>query len=133
MFGKESHERGRSENVWIEGIDDWSKMKGSRDKNKLRKLQTHFSCDAHTAALRDYANFVRDSGHIDTLLSKQQRRSVMDDESEKGRNREVIEMLIDVAKTLTCTRNGIALRGSNSDEDENFRARSSTFFRDIAR
>ena len=28
IFGKEGHERGRSENAWIEGIDDWSKMKG---------------------------------------------------------------------------------------------------------
>ncbi|CAB4036231.1 zinc finger MYM-type 1-like [Paramuricea clavata] len=92
-------------------------MKGSRGKNKPGKLQTHFSCDAHTAAIRDYAIFVREGNHIDELLSKQQRRSIIDDESEK--NREVIEMLIDVTKTLT--RNGIALRGNDSDEDGNFR------------
>lgn len=94
-------------------------MKDSRCKNKPEKLETHFSCDAHIAALRDYANFVRDGRHIDTLLTKQQQRSIIDSESEKEKNREVIEMLFDVAKTLT--RNGMALRGNNADDDGNFR------------
>jgi hypothetical protein len=59
-------------------------MKGSRGKNKPGKLQTHFSCDAHTAAIRYYAIFVREGNHIDELLSKQQRRSIMDDECKKS-------------------------------------------------
>ena len=118
IFGKEGYQRERSEKAWIEGMDDWSKMKGSRCKNKPGKLETHFSCDAHIAALRDYANFVRDGLHIDTLLTKQQQRSIIDSESEKEKNREVIEMLFDVAKTLT--RNGMALRGNNADDDGNF-------------
>ena len=96
-------------------------MKGSRGKNKPGKLQTYFSCDGHGAALREFTVFVQEAGHIDTLLSlsKQQRKSVIDNESEREKNREVIEMLIDVVKTLT--RNGIALRRDNLDEDGNLR------------
>ena len=118
IFGQGGYMKGKAEKVWIEGTDDWAKMKGSRGKNKPGKLQTHFSCDAHTAALREFAVFVQEAGHIDTLLSKPQQKSVIDNESKREKNREVIEMLIEVVKTLT--RNGIALRGDNLDEDGNF-------------
>ena len=63
------------EKAWIEGMDDWSKMKGNRFKNKPGKLETHFSCDGHIAALHDYTNFVWDGGHFDMLSTKQQRTS----------------------------------------------------------
>lgn len=122
VFGKggyQSIQRERSDKSWIEGIDDWSKMKGSRGKDKDGKLKTHFSCGAHTSALRDYTNFVCEGGQIDTLLTKQQRRGIIDSETEKEKNREVIEVLFDVAKTLA--RNGMAFRGNNTDEDGNFR------------
>ena len=90
-------------------------MKGSGGKNKPGKLETHFSCDAHTAALRDYTNFVCEGGQIDALFTKQQRRSIVNSESEKGKSREATEVLFDVAKTLT--RNGLALCGNNADEN----------------
>ena len=117
--GYQSAQSERSDRSWIESIDDWSKMKGSRGKGKLGKLETHFSSGAHASALRVYTDFVRKGGQIDTLLTKQQRRGIIDSETEKEKNREVIEMLFDVAKTLA--RNGMAFRGNNADEDGNFR------------
>lgn len=95
------------------------KNEGSRGKNKVGKLEAHFSCTSHMAALRDFTVFVREDGQVDFLLTKQQKRYIVDNETEKERNREVIAMLFDVAKTLT--RNGIAFRGNNSEENGNFR------------
>ncbi len=101
------------------GINDWAKMKGSRGKNKARKLQTHFSSTSHAAALKEFSSFVRDDNRIESLMTKQQRQVIVDREMEMCKSREVIEMLLDVARTLT--RNGLALRGDESDDNGNFR------------
>ena len=121
MFGKGCAGRERSELPWITGINDWSKMKGSRGKDKAGKLETHFSSEVHAAALRDYSHFVCEDKHVDKLLTKAQREGLIDDESQSCNNREVVEMLFDVVKVLT--RNGLALRGCESSpnhSDGNF-------------
>ena len=115
MFGKACAGRGRSELPWITGISDWSKMKGSRGKNKIGKLETHFSSEAHAAALRDYFHFVCEDQHVDKLLTKAQREGLIDTESQLCKNREVVEMLFDVVKVIT--RNGLALRGCEFSDD----------------
>lgn len=103
----------------LRGLDDWLTIKGSRSKNKPEKLKTNFSCCTHTVALRDYAIFVQEGKHVDNLLSKEQRRSIIDHESERGKNREVVKMLTDLTETLT--RNAIALCRKNFGEDGNSR------------
>ena len=54
IFGRGGVGREKSEFPWITGINDWSKMKGSQGKNKMGKLETHLSSEAHGAALCDY-------------------------------------------------------------------------------
>ena len=115
MFGKGCAGRERSELPWISGINDWSKMKGSRGKDKVGKLETHFSSEAHVAALRDYSHFVYKDKHADKLLTKAQREGLIDTESQLCNNREVVEMFFDVVKDLT--RNGLALRGNETSPD----------------
>ena len=43
--------REKAERVSIEGVEDWSKMKESRGKNKKGKLETHFSSAARAYML----------------------------------------------------------------------------------
>ena len=50
-------------------------MKGSRGKNKVGKLEAHFSSEAHAAALRE-------DKHVDKLLTKAQREGLIDSESQ---------------------------------------------------
>lgn len=52
-------------------------------------------------------------------MSKEQRRSIIEDESEMVKNIEVVEILTDLTKTPI--RNGIALRRKGFYEDGNFR------------
>ena len=81
MFGKGCAWRERSELPWITGINDWSKVKGSRRKDKVGILGTHFSSEVHAAALRDYCHFVCKGKHGDKLYTKAQREGLIDDES----------------------------------------------------
>ena len=93
----------------------------SRGQDKDGKLETHFSSKAHAAALRDCSHFVCEDKHVDKLLTKAQRESLIDSKSQLCNNREVVEMLFDVVKVLT--RNGLALRGcesSSNHSDGNF-------------
>ena len=90
-------------------------MKRSRVKDKVGKLETHFSSEADAAALRDYSHFVCEDKHVDKLLTKAQREDLIDSESQLCNNREVVEMFFDVVKVLT--RNGLALRGCESSSN----------------
>ena len=101
--------------AWITGIDDWSKMKGSRGKNKMGKLETHFSSAAHSSALHDYLHFICNEKHVDKLLTKDKHERMVELENKRVQNREVVEILLDVV--LVLTRNGLALRGSESSDD----------------
>lgn len=118
LFGRHGADREKAESAWLMGMSDWSKMKGSRGKNKAGKLLTHFSSKSHAAALEDYVNFVRLDNHVDFLLTKQEQQSIVDNKVQMEKNREVIEIFLDIVRTLT--RNGLALRGGENDGDGNF-------------
>ena len=107
--------REKGDPAWIIGIDDWSKMKGSRGKNKMGKLETHFSSAAHSSALKDYHHFVCNDKHVDKLLTKDERERMVELENKRIQNREVVEILFDVV--LVLTRNGLALRGNESSDN----------------
>lgn len=121
LFGRGGPGSEKSEYAWITGISNWSKMKGSRGKNKMGKLDTHFGSEAHSIALRAYLHFVCEDKHVDKLLTKVQRESLIATESQLCKNREVVEMLFDVVRVLA--KNGLALRGCESADgncDGNF-------------
>ena len=107
--------REKGDSAWITGIDDWWKMKGSRGKNKMGKLETHFSSAAHSSALHDYLHFVCNDKHVDKLLTNDERERMVELENKRVQNREIVEILFDVV--LVLTRNGLALRGSESSDN----------------
>ena len=119
LFGKVGPYKEKAETAWIAGMEDWAKMKGSRGKNKSGKLQNSFSSSSHTAALANFSNFVQDDNKIEALTTKTQRGNLIDTELQTCKNKEVIAMLLDVTRILC--RNGLALRGGNNDENDNFR------------
>ena len=69
--------REKVESAWVDGVDYWSKVKGSRGKNKMGKVDTHFGSAAHASALQDYLHFVRNDKHIDMLLTKEERERML--------------------------------------------------------
>jgi hypothetical protein len=107
--------REKGDPAWTAGIDDWPKMKGSRGKNKMGKLETPFSSAAHSSALHDYRHFVCNDKHVDKLLTKEELERMVEHENKRVQNREVVEILFDVV--LVLTRNGLALRGSESSDN----------------
>ncbi|CAB4038232.1 Hypothetical predicted protein, partial [Paramuricea clavata] len=108
----------KAENVWsTEGVCTWHKFK-SCGKAKRGKLATHFSSACHKSAMFAYANFVKTCGHVDVLLSKTKRHALIQEEEDLVRNRKVVEILLDITKTLG--RQGIAFRGHGDDKEGNF-------------
>lgn len=90
----------RAENAWVsEGVRSWHKFKsiGTKTQGKLAK---HFSSKSHRNAVLSYAEFSNFSGHIDVILSKEQRAAYIQREADLERNRHVVEILLDVTKTL---------------------------------
>ena len=79
----------------------------------------HFSSHSHKSSLLSYAHFARTSGHVDSLLDKAKRHALIQEEDDRQQNRKIIEILLDITKTLG--RQGIAFRGHGSDDDGNFR------------
>mgnify|MGYP002803656161 CR=1 FL=1 len=65
-----------------------------------------------------YANFIQKSSHFDVLLSKQKRSTLVEENADMLQNRKIVEILLDVAKTLG--QQGIAFRGEASSENGNF-------------
>ena len=101
--------------AWITGIDVWSKMKGSRGKNKMGELEMHFSSAAHSSAPHDYLHFVCNNKHVDKLHTKGECEGLVEPENKRVKNRKVVEILFDVV--LVLTRNGLALRRSKSSDN----------------
>ena len=117
MFGR-GLGREKAESAWVDGVDYCSKMKGCRG---IGKLDTYFGSAAHASALQDYLHFVRNDKHVDMLLTKEERNRKLEFENERIKNREVVEIMIDIV--LVLTRTGLVLRGSEPSDnydDENF-------------
>jgi uncharacterized protein YggL (DUF469 family) len=81
----------------------------------MGKLETPFSSAAHSSALHDYRHFVCNDKHVDKLLTKEERERMVENENKHVQNREVVEILFDVV--LVLTRNGLAIRGSESSDN----------------
>ena len=105
--------------AWSEcGVSAWSKMK-SRGAAKKGKLSMHFSSESHSEALSAYLRFCDPSCHIDALLDKATRNARIQEAKDHVENKEVIKVLLDIAKTLA--RQDIAFRGDKGEEHGNFR------------
>ncbi|XP_054717345.1 zinc finger MYM-type protein 1-like [Uloborus diversus] len=101
---------------WVSvGVRQWHKMK-SRGTTKRGKLLLHFTSESHQAAMSDLCHFISGGSHIDVLLDKSIREKHIKEEQEKHYHMKVIQILIDVAKTLG--RQGLAFRGQESLEEK---------------
>lgn len=110
--------REKGEISWVEGgVKGWGKMK-SAGKNKLGKLQQHFSSMAHKAALSDYCNFLITERHIDVLLDKNKRNALIEQEKIHSQNKKVLWILMDTIRTLGIL--GLGFRKSDSTSEGNF-------------
>ena len=109
MFGR-GLGREKAESAWVDGVDNWSKIKGTRGKNKMGKLDTYFGSVAHACTLQDYLHFFRNGKHLDMLLTKEERERMLEFENKRIKNREVVKILIDIVLAVT-------LRGSESTDN----------------
>ena len=108
----------KADSAWVkEGVRSWHKFKSCGTK-KQGKLAAHFSSEAHKSALFSYAHLAKASGHVDVLLDKVKRSALIQEKEDLQQNRRVIEILLDITKTLG--RQGIAFRG-HGDDDGNFK------------
>lgn len=110
--------REKCETAWSQdGVRTWGKMLSS-GSGKKGKLQAHFASDQHKAALGDYCNFMLKQGHIDVLLDKQRRNMILEEQRQLAFNTNVIKVLVDVVRTMG--RQGLAFRGSDTEEGSNY-------------
>ncbi len=89
----------------------------SRGKGNAGKLSQHFASSGHKADLNAFLAFQNKSSHLDLLLDKERRKVLIEEEAESQRNREAINTLLDITRTLA--RQGISFRGSSSEKDGN--------------
>ena len=90
----------KADNAWVEeGFRTWHKVKsvGSKTEGKLSK---HFSSLAHKSAHLSYAHFAKTCGHVDVLLDKAKRVALIQEDDDCQQNRRVIEILLDITRTL---------------------------------
>ncbi|XP_065644247.1 uncharacterized protein LOC136075341 [Hydra vulgaris] len=85
---------------------------------KLGKLQQHFSCFSHKAALHDYYQFMTTENHINIILNISNRKEAIKLEQEKDFNKQIVVILFDIARTLS--RQGLAFRGDGDESGGNF-------------
>ena len=86
-------------------------------KEKKGKLEQHFSSRAHCSAVADLSSFCKIEGHINLMYDKRKRAVEIQKEKEVIQNRKVIEILLDITRTLG--RQGLAFRG-DIEENGNF-------------
>lgn len=89
----------------------------STGKTQLGKLQGHFNSKSHKSALSDYCHFLSTKGHIDVLIDKNKRLAMIEHSELENQNKKIIEILIDVCKTLG--QQGVAFMG-DWDKGGNF-------------
>ncbi|KAL4118970.1 hypothetical protein QTP88_011848 [Uroleucon formosanum] len=110
--------RTNENSAWVKhGVRQWHKMKSCGVK-KLGKLQQHFNCISHKAALDDYYQFMTTENHIDIILNKSNRKEAIKLEQEKDFNKQIIIILFDIARTLS--RQGLGFRGDGDENGGNF-------------
>ena len=107
------------EGEWTtKGLRSWHKFK-SRGKAKKGKLVQHFTSEPHCAAVTACANFLTPNQHIDVMFDAATRGLKVRESSRRLEAEKIAGILLDVTKTLG--RQGLAFRGSGSDENGNYR------------
>ena len=117
MFPTGIDRQGSAQNWSSTGVRKWDKMK-SRGPGNPGKFSEHFSSKAHNAAFRDYANFMSNNSHVDSLLDTEVRAKTVLLQKDKENNRAIIELIIDICRTMA--RQGMSFQGTQSDADSNF-------------
>lgn len=94
---------------WVgNGIRFWHKMK-SRGTKKMGKLQEHFTSRLHQKSLTDYCHFLNKKSHVNILLNQSLREKQIKENKQKEFHEKVLEVLIDIARTLA--RQGLSFQG----------------------
>lgn len=109
--------REKSDPAWIDGIRSWHKMK-SVGVNKRGKLLQHFSSESHKAAFGDFARFSIEACHVDVIMSAQLKDRLIQEKADEEKNKEIMAILFDAAKTLS--KQSLAFRGSGKDENGSY-------------
>ena len=81
-------------------LEAGKKMKGSQGKSKLRKLSQHFTSKSDKALLKNFAHFCQEDQH-NLLWDKEAQAQKFDQEREIQQQREIILILLDLARILT--------------------------------
>ena len=90
----------------------------SKGIGKPGKLEKHCSSKPHTAALTSFFSYSVTDGNVELMLSKKLKLREIQKQKDIIQNREVIKILLDVARTLA--RQGLAFGGGKKDENGNF-------------
>ena len=96
MYG-EGAGSSKAEKTWVEGVNEWHKMKEGKCKGRLHK---HFESTSHNMAKARLQNKLSKPQHIDAMLSKEIQRSRIQEEEDRLRNREIIKILLDCTRYL---------------------------------
>ena len=94
------------------GIRKWHKRKGVC-KSKHGKLAQHFPSQSYNASLGAYYHFLKKTKRIDIQLDKAKRAAQIQEAQVLEYNRQIILILLDVAKTLA--RQALPFRGDNNE------------------
>ena len=100
---------GTGHQAWtVDGVSTWNRMK-SVGKEKKGKLAGHFTSAEHTENVKAFARFTDPLCHVDVMLDIARRNLAIQEAGDRFENRQIVEILFDVCKTLA--RQDIAFRG----------------------
>ena len=99
--------------AWTKGMNQWHKMR-SRGTAKRGKLEEHFSCKSHKAALGDFLHFKQQAAHLDIIMDRERRNKEIQEQDDLQNNKDAVAILMDVSRTLA--RQGLAFRGHSSGD-----------------
>ena len=85
----------------------------SRGDGNPGKLSEHFSSKAHTAAFRDYVNFMSNNSHVYSLLDTKTCAKGIQLQEDKANNRAIIKLIMDLCRAMA--RYGVSFRGAESN------------------
>ena len=99
--------------AWTKGMNQWHKMR-SRGTAKRGKLEEHFSCKSHKAALGDFLHFKQQAAHLDIIMDRERRNKEIQEQEDLQNNKDAVAIPMDVPRTLA--RQGLAFRGHSSGD-----------------
>ena len=99
--------------AWTKGMNQWHKMR-SRGTAKRGKLEEHFSCKSHKAALGEFLHFKQQAAHLDIIMDRERRNKEIQEQEDLQNNKDAVAILMDVSRTLA--RQGLAFRGHSAGD-----------------